>query len=117
MNNEEINKYLTEAMGECWHEGDSYYSANGTVHCLHCQRVVQRKFQSCSIVNSNFFSNEGYGKLRDWYDGWSEERKDKFNIYVLRNRPEGVLGQWDTAIYAFHRDRLARLIYEFLVDK
>lgn len=103
MNKEEVNKYLTKAMGETAEDKD------GDI-----------KF----LVYNDFFTNEGYGKLRDWYDEWDEERKAKFTSFILKpvlatNPAEEDLSDFCVIriMQVFHRDRLAKLIYEFLKEE
>jgi len=58
---EEINQYLTEAMGECWHE--TYFSVTGQHICKKCEKPIASLF---SLEHNNFFTWEGFGKLWEW---------------------------------------------------
>ena len=62
--NEEINKYLTEAMGECWHVFkliDFEYK---------CRCGLDSMYPT--VTNNEFFTWEGFGKLFTWTkeQGW-----------------------------------------------
>lgn len=71
--NTERNKFLTEAMGECWHDmvynqfGDRYSKLYRCTKCSH---------QDNSITLDNDFSTwEGFGKLWEWsqkQEWWTE---------------------------------------------
>ena len=54
----EINKYLTEAMGVCWHEWP-----NSSTPCIKCG---QRSNMSDIGMHNNFLTWEGFGKLWQW---------------------------------------------------
>ena len=92
MNNQEINKYLTEAMGECWHEGplEGRLCSCGSMwlHCLD--------------MNIDFFTWEGFGKLKEWAEvqkWWGDFQEDTI-MWLLVN-PE----RFATAIYEFLKER------------
>lgn len=53
----EINKFLTEAMGECWHD---VHEDGDYIHCLNCGKDKPY----CN--NKQFFTWEGFGKLWEW---------------------------------------------------
>lgn len=105
LRSQEINKYLTEAMGECWHEWGEV-----GCKCLKCKSI--------QYVNTNdFYTNEGYGKLRDWYDGWDENKRERFLDYLI-DIIDDELSDYCIIRYlqVFHRDRFATLICEFLEE-
>lgn len=87
----EINKYLTEAMGECWHEVSQkhiYYGGCG--RCIHCKKIVSVKYQSHECVRVDFTTWTGFGKLWEWatkQDWWPDFAQDHCwynpNYYVF----------------------------------
>ena len=52
------DKFLTEAMGECWHETDW-----GQTICKHCRRTNDPRYFDFDTQNSTFSTWEGFGKL------------------------------------------------------
>ena len=116
MTNEEINKALTEAMGDSECESmpnHVYVSYNPN---LPWDNVTRRFCKYCGNHPLDFFTNEGYGKLRDWYDGWEVGKKERLTDYIMKKCYLISNCVVTRTIYAFHRDRLARLTYEFLQE-
>lgn len=54
---EEINKFLTKAMGDCWHDG------NASHPCTRCGLTMS---MSTGYHNITFLTWEGFGKLWTW---------------------------------------------------
>jgi hypothetical protein len=102
---EEINKYLTEAMGGCWHRARN----NNERICRLCMTSVYGGIES---INPDFSTATGYDKAREFYDGWDEEKSQRFmrHIYstVHKNYPS------EQILHAFHKDNLAKLMMKFL---
>ena len=69
---EEINKFLTEAMGECWHAHTSVIEGTWGVKCDKCGIIVTPK------LNNDFLTWEGFGKLWQW--GIDQEWWDTFML-------------------------------------
>lgn len=107
MDKQAINKELTELLGECWHE----WSIN-TYSCKKCEACYSTK----KSYIADFFTNEGYGKLRDVYDGWDTEYNNKQYKFVafLTKKEKMVALLASQVLHAFHRDNLAPLMLEFL---
>ncbi len=57
---EEINKVLTEAMGDCWHDwdGKASWSLKDMCRC--------GAHPACHLQSPNFSTWEGFGKLWEW---------------------------------------------------
>jgi hypothetical protein len=60
---EEINKFLTKAMGRCWHEpymhrDGRYQERYATSTCANCHKTPYE--------NNDFLTWEGFGKLWEW---------------------------------------------------
>jgi hypothetical protein len=98
----ERDKYLTEAMGECWHESDW-----GQTICKHCRRTNDPRYFDFDEQNKTFSSWSGFGKLWNWsqkQEWWMEFK----NWYICRNKV--------TFEYLIHPDRFADAVYEFLKE-
>jgi hypothetical protein len=71
------DQFLTEWMGECWHEYVSYNwrdSAKGKVnHTFACNKCGH---QDIERKNNNFSTWPGFGKL--WEAAWEDKDFDKF---------------------------------------
>lgn len=97
MNNIERDKFLTEAMGECWHQWCTKSSFSG--FCDKCQTQIVDKTQN------DFSTWEGFGKLWEWaqkQDGWRD-----FIAYEF--------GWGDFSI--IDPDKFANAVYKFLKNK
>ena len=57
---EELNKFLTEAMGECWHTHPPVIGEIWGIKCDKCGIIVSPN------LNNNFLTWEGFGKLWKW---------------------------------------------------
>ena len=100
---EERDKYLTEAMGEHWHNfKDMSVFGDVDICCTDCDTF--------STKNKTFSTWDGFGKLYEWsveQDWWHE-----------------FLFEWSGEIISFsiphklvYPDAFANVIYEFLRDK
>ena len=102
--NTERDRFLTEVMGECWHEEDDAFP-NRYV-CIHCKRSWP-----FGIPINNFSTWVGFGKLweraqkQEWwaYDFWA---------YHLLSPSDG--GPVADQEWFVHPDRFANAVYEFL---
>jgi hypothetical protein len=100
----ERDKFLAEAMGECWHEDISDENFN----CMKCGGMWTPEF------GSFFFSTwEGFGKL--W--SWAKEQKwwDKFEDLIFYGKADPCGGWFDTSL--IHPDRFADAVYQFLKER
>ena len=95
------DKFLTEAMGECWHELSCRPSNN---YCLKCEK--SNYVDGC--VNNNFSTWQSFGKLWEWAKG--QEWLDDF----LRSKPHRA---WLIPIAWVHPDNFANALYEFLKER
>ena len=112
MNKDRINAYLAKRMGRCWHEFVPQDDSRN-----HCEEIFKNKYG----IWDNFFTPLGYDKLRDWYDGWDNDKQNRFMDYILKpamklvynhDRINTICGF--VATDAFHRNNLAPLMYEFI---
>ena len=95
---EERNKYLTEAMGDCWHKWGM--PDRFTVHCTKCKMNIGRNMNM--PTKNNFSSWEGFGKLFGWaskQDWWEEPHNDYYEVL-----PDKYIDP----------DKFANAIYRFL---
>jgi hypothetical protein len=98
----ERDKFLTEAMGECWHE---WYWFNYHKHkCKNCNiDAVYNNYSQLEIAtkNINFSTWEGFGKLCEW-----SEVQEWWETFVYRNLPTD---------HSFVKpDKFANKIYSYL---
>ena len=116
MTKEEINRYLHEQMGLCWHE-TGVSLVLGFHKCIKCGEFVNGR-------HPDYFSPLGYDALREWYETWPKEKQAKFMSYILK--PVIVGGVSDDVLsdmcmirtlQVFHRDRFAPILSEFLKEK
>ncbi|MCK5608458.1 hypothetical protein KAR91_41640 [Candidatus Pacearchaeota archaeon] len=111
MTNEDINKYLTEAMGECWHEPLPDMSTwSSREHCKKCNKIVAVKFNSRSFVTNNFFTWEGFGKL--W--GWAIEQ-EWWNMFIYQWTDDYV--GFEIPCSLINPARFAKAIHEYLKER
>ena len=126
---EEINKYLTEAMGECWHEWDKYtpiWSMKKNIPegkaftCSECDLHV-RDLKDGGGKRNDYFTWQGYGKAREFYDGFDRCEQLDFQDWLVKRCEAGLVDgsllYREILLHAFHKDNLARLMYEFLGEK
>ncbi len=110
--NTERDKFLTEAMGDCWHEAKYLYQATPydtpDYECRCGKRCSEKSFK-----NNNFSTWEGFGKLWEW------AQKQEWWIYL------GFIGNYTeqfTASEFTHKDciinpdRFADAVYNYLKE-
>jgi hypothetical protein len=71
--NQKRDKFLTEAMGECWHE-----SGPGQTDCKHCGRNNDPRYFDFDVENHTFSSWSGFGKLWRW-----SQTQDWWKLFVM----------------------------------
>jgi hypothetical protein len=101
---EEINKYLTEAMGECWHEcgevlGDSLHIPM-TIKCIKCGTLMILENSCEQVLNNDFFTWEGFGKLKE---------------FMVSYHPLWMVEQM--TLFLTDPERFATEVYEFLIEE
>ena len=96
-----ISKFLTKAMGEKQIKISKFLT----------QAMTGRSFEEYPAF-TNFFTWQGMGKLREFYDTWDEEKKGRFRYYAHLKQP--ALNY--TGDYVWHKDNTANLMYEFLKE-
>ncbi len=111
MINEEINKYLTEAMGECWHEWIGT-DGDATWHrCIKCYLEKHFYEHESPPPPVDFFTWEGFGKLWEWAskrEWWTAFCVSK---YMMCNPFQVRLNK------LIHPTNFANVIYKFLQER
>ena len=112
------DKFLTEALGECWHtnSADWEFRAPWPYRCL-CGYGTDYKVeldQHCCDSQPDFSTWEGFGKLWEWaqkQDWWCE-----FFVYHVQNPKRDT--EDETALHTWTKNinptRFANVVYEFL---
>ena len=104
------DKFLTEAMGECWHEAKCSYNDGWSID-YECRCGLRWTEEDNQLNNNNFSTWEGFGKLWEW---------------VRRPAPQmiGFLGEHcenyhsnDISMYIINPDKFADAVYEYLTSK
>ena len=102
---EEINKFLTEKMGECWH-----------IHSLATEDIWGIKCDKCGIIvtpnlNNDFLTWEGFGKLWEW-----AVEQEWWNDFTTTFTIDGVKTPW-IPWRVINPDWLAKAVADFLQKK
>ena len=110
----ERDKFLTEAMGECWHEPKLANALQSV--CKHCK---QMRYRSTKHINENlapewaqkydFSTWQGFGKLWEWAEDqkWWDEFVDK-DLVSRGHKP------WLFPLGWIKPNNFANALYEFL---
>lgn len=113
------DKFLTEAMGECWHEWDGgntkpYHDGAKIYFCKCGECVVYDEFYSFTKdvnkhfkIANNFSTWDGFGKLWEWCHK-QEWWQASYGAGMLSDDLESL-----TASFV-HPDRFAYAVYEYL---
>jgi hypothetical protein len=109
--NQERDKFLTEQMGECWHDGEPFFT-NNVIYCPKCHKNLK------AINEENDFSTwEGFGKLWEWAQKQNMEWQCRFNDYCFK-----LLGYRGGCSYEYipkliiNPDRFADTVYAYLKE-
>ena len=98
----ERDKFLTEAMGECWHEWEGHVS--DYKRCMKCHKDggYPEGFR-VRLINNNFSIWEGFGKLWEW-----AQKQEWWEGYLADAIPKYI------AVCYVNPDRFADAVYEYL---
>ena len=103
----ERDKFLTEAMGECWHEGENNY---GEIVCQRCHRLVMEEDRL------DFSTWTGFGKLWEW-----AQEQDWYVKFVFDQLCSGYhpypTSKMDIPDKFIHPDHFAGALYKFLKER
>jgi hypothetical protein len=110
----ERDKFLTEAMGECWHEWEGHHSDYKC--CMHCGKDGgYPEGYRIRLRNSDFSTWEGFGKLWEWSQ--KQEWWFRFWYYSSAFDHSGVEVAFPRDACIIKPDRFASIIYRFLKEK
>lgn len=101
------DKFLTEAMGECWHE-DGKKDHNYTI----CSKCSWSWFNG--LIRPDFSVWHGFGKLKEYIS--TTDYRTEFWIYFF-DKIEGALDSVDDLFDGIYPDNLANIYYEFLKSR
>lgn len=103
----ERDKFLTKAMGKCWHEWEHFRGWR----CPKCGSLSDNK-ESERPLNPNFSTWEGFGKLWSWMS--SQEWKDEFmDNHVFLDSSV----QHDYMFEFINPNKFADAVYTYLMEK
>ena len=113
--NQERDRFLTEARGECWHEWKGRFSKDSSVWFYQCEKCNYEEIESHLNINgwnNNFSTWEGFGKLLLWCKNqvWWYIFMDKIN----EAKPIEPLKM---KVRYINPDIFADAVCEFLKDK
>lgn len=115
--NTERDKFLTEAVGECWHEDiiNEY-----EVSCTCCRKyafgggdfvkeyLTNKTRLEFACNNNNFSTWTGFGKLWEWTMTWSSYKINEFYDTVVTDTWAGF------TLNLVNPNRFANAVYEYL---
>ncbi len=117
MTREEIDQYLTEAIGECWHywQDSTWYGVGAMRVDYFCSKCKQRQTTEQNYERkpnkppqANDFSTwEGFGKLFKW-----AQKQDWWQSFI--SYTEDLEGG---VIYWVEPERFATILYNFLREQ
>jgi hypothetical protein len=109
------DKFLTEAMGECWHEHNTTHPIKSWGSCTCGSDFVSHwSLQDHLInINPNFSTWEGFGKLWEW--AWKQEWWASFVRYANKLSDTEFLGGFICPVYT-NPDTFADAVYTYLKE-
>ena len=113
--NTERDKFLTEAMGECWHDVmDATLDGYPVLQCSKCKVYVGDMSEVEYINRTNFSSWEGFGKLWEW-----SQKQEWWGYFVHKQYcKKGKQLTVDELLQnLINPDRFADAIYAYLKEK
>jgi hypothetical protein len=101
------DKFLTEAMGECWHEAGTKRVNPFTYVCTKCGSNIKKNSYN------NFSTWEGFGKLWEW----AQKQKwwGTFCSWLTIHKMKEVK-HYSWIEQFIHPDRFANALYEYLKE-
>lgn len=103
--NTERDKFLTEAMGECWHEGWQPDEDATLYYCSNCSTYYSQ--QAIDEQRSLFSTWAGFGRL------WTFAHQQEWWADFVNRLIDKELTKAFPACF-IHPDRFADAVYEFL---
>lgn len=103
------DKFLTEAIGECWHECKNVDSLDGfNVNYFQKCDKCSRSFSYVEMLHFTFSTWKNFGKLWEW-----AIRQEWFDEFA-GSKPHKA---WLFPIGLLEPDRFANAVYKFLKEK
>ena len=112
------DKFLTEAMGLCWHE-EIIWNSTGYGKCPKCQFADEDGFGHIVFAHTDFSTWPGFGLLWEW-----AQKQEWFWLFCLQqiytensDAPFEKI-DWDRNISVglIHPDRFSGAVYAFLKE-
>ena len=108
----ERDKFLTEAMGVCWHRIPGYaatLSSRNIFICTTCGSSISRE------SNNNFSSWEGFGKLWEWANsqGW-------WDYFTFKQQVRKLAFGYNVGVVPIdliNPDAFANAVYKFIKER
>ena len=90
--NEERDRFLTEAMGMCWHDFDP---DNNRINTYSLEAYICRKCKGLILGNNDFTVEEDFSRLLDWAKGQKrfQEFLARFNEADLKDTGKGQVSR------------------------
>jgi hypothetical protein len=102
--NIERDKFLTEAMGECWHEWVETNDEWGELYCSKCNTMMSDCLKFVDTFHK-YSEWDGFGKLITWVR--QQEWYERFHVET-----NGSIESWRN--YLIDPDELACAVYVYL---
>lgn len=99
--NQEINKYLTEAMGLCWHKWVVKYVKSLRANADWCKHCEAQYFSLKNPTNPDFSTWQGFGTLVEFLS--------KGGLYDFIDYFGGI----EKLPYYLYPERFAKKLYEY----
>lgn len=102
----ERDKFLTEQMGECWHEGCAYRGYTGPIDCEICGNEWYEGNNNDFSTPKGFFKLWNWCQTQDWFESLFWNRLHKFSPSY------GKIFDYDL----IQPERFAGIVYNFITD-
>ena len=103
----ERDNFLTEAMGECWHEKTNTVAGNNVIGFMLCTCGDWYGEFDCGKKSIDFSTWQGFGKLWEW-----SQKREWWGQFVEDTTGIGSSSLVD--VDCIDPDRFADALYEFL---
>ncbi|MCX7965040.1 MAG: hypothetical protein N2596_00245 [Syntrophorhabdaceae bacterium] len=103
--NEERDRFLTELMGQCWHD----YDTDKPINTYSLEAYICKKCKGFILGNNDFSQEEDFIRLYNWAKGQEKLKQ------ILKDFSEQDL--FDREKGAHFREKFASNIYAFFNEK
>jgi hypothetical protein len=110
----ERDKFLTEAMDECWHDDFYVHTAHGPYRVIYCNKCKVKV--SDPAYYSTLSTWEGFGTLWEWAQkqGWWRDFCDADGMNPFYYHDDNLKNSGWLPEYLINPDRFADAIHEYL---